>query len=441
MYDTSQTLFLYRPLFMATLLFAEALFAARLSTRRLFGLRLAPALILCFGASVAYPLPASVSQTPWYSALMFLTLFAVSAAGMAIVMKGSVKNIVFCSVAGYTVQHIAQETYELLNIVMGLNGELRSDFYADAQTMVRGMDAFVAIVFGATYIVVYFAAFMVFGRKFGKDVMNMKNSYMIALASALTMIDVVFSSFVTYASYGNEAIALVTIAHAYNIVCCVFAMFLLLEIPKRARAEGDLAAERSIRHREQQQYHRVKENIDLINMKCHDLKHRIRSMKEATDINDIADAISVYDSSLVTGNEALDVIITEKSLLCRKQEIRLSCIADGEQLSFMKDEDIYSLFGNILDNAIEATEKLPASFRTVSLSVRRMGAFVIVTEQNPYSGELTFERGLPVTSKEDKLYHGFGMKSIRHVVDKYEGEMKIKTTDGIFEIDMAFMSE
>ena len=66
---------------------------------------------------------------------------------------------------------------------------------------------------------------------------------------------------------------------------------------------------------------------------------------------------------------------------------------------------------------------------------------MIVTERNPYSGELTFERGLPVTSKEDKLYHGFGMKSIRHVVDKYEGEMKIKSTDGIFEIDMAFMSE
>lgn len=439
MYDTTQTLFWYRSIFMAALLFAEGMFACRMTPRRPFFVRLPVAIAVCLGAAFVFPLPVGISQTPWYSALMFLSLFAVSAACVAFVMHGSPKNVIFCSVAGYTVQHIAQETFELLNVVMGFNGELRSDFYADAASSARGMDAFVAIVFGSTYVIVYFAMFMVFGRKFSADVMNMKNSYMIVLAAALTMIDVVFSSFVTYATGENDSVALVTIAHAYNIVCCVFALFLLFEIPKRARAEGELAAERSIRYREQQQYHRVKENIDLINMKCHDLKHRIRSMKKVADLDDIADAISVYDSSLVTGNEALDVIITEKSLLCRKQNIRLSCIADGAQLSFMKDEDIYSLFGNILDNAVEATEKLPETDRTVSLSVCRIGAFVVVTERNRYGGVLTFDHGLPLTSKRDKAYHGFGMKSIRHVVKKYGGEMKLRTENDIFEIDMAFM--
>ena len=68
--------------------------------------------------------------------------------------------------------------------------------------------------------------------------------------------------------------------------------------------------------------------------------------------------ISIYDSMLKTGNEALDVIFAEKSLVCRKNDIKLNCMIDGAKLSFMENTDIYALFGNLMDNAIEAIEKL-----------------------------------------------------------------------------------
>ena len=80
--------------------------------------------------------------------------------------------------------------------------------------------------------------------------------------------------------------------------------------------------------------------------------------------------IDIYDSMLKTGNEALDVIFAEKSLLCRKNDIKLNCIIDGAKLSFMETADIYVLFGNLMDNAMEAVEKLSdVDKRIVSVNV------------------------------------------------------------------------
>ena len=58
-----------------------------------------------------------------------------------------------------------------------------------------------------------------------------------------------------------------------------------------------------------------------------------------------------------TGNEILDTILTEKSLICENSGIHINCVADGSLLAFMNPVDLYTLFGNALDNAIEAGEK------------------------------------------------------------------------------------
>ena len=146
----------------------------------------------------------------------------------------------------------------------------------------------------------------------------------------------------------------------------------------------------------------------------------------------------MYDSRVRTGNKALDTILTEKSLLCNDEGIVLSCMADGELLSFMTDGDIYSLFGNLVDNAIEAVMKLERDLRSVSLSVKSASGLVYVGIYNRYDGQIKFEGGLPLTTKNDRAEHGYGMKSVRMLVEKYGGEMKIKTEGGIFELNIVF---
>ena len=161
-------------------------------------------------------------------------------------------------------------------------------------------------------------------------------------------------------------------------------------------------------------------------------------MKEAADINDIADAISVYDSSLVTGNEALDVIITEKSLLCHDKGITLTCLADGKSISFMKSGEVYALFGNILDNAIEAVLKVdePAK-RCINLHVTKKNDIIVIGTDNYFAGELSLTPdGLPRTTKGDEDNHGFGMKSIRALAESYGGMLYVSAEDQIFRLSI-----
>ena len=141
-----------------------------------------------------------------------------------------------------------------------------------------------------------------------------------------------------------------------------------------------------------------------------------------------------------TGNVALDVILGEKDTLSRSKNIKFSPMADGKALSFMSEVDIYSLFGNILDNAIEASEKLPEAERFIGLKVYRQNSFVIINATNAFSGEIKQENGNIVTTKTDRESHGYGLKSIKYVVEKYDGKVDITAQKGVFTLTVLFVA-
>jgi sensor histidine kinase regulating citrate/malate metabolism len=101
----------------------------------------------------------------------------------------------------------------------------------------------------------------------------------------------------------------------------------------------------------------------------------------------------------------------------------------------MEPMDISTLFGNALDNAIESVRKLPQEEkRLIHVAVARQKDFLRIRVENYYEGNLVFENGLPATTKEDKEYHGYGLKSIRSTVKKYGGSITIDTNENWFEL-------
>ena len=175
-------------------------------------------------------------------------------------------------------------------------------------------------------------------------------------------------------------------------------------------------------------------------MKCHDLKHFIRN-KNFESVEEIEKMIQIYDSNLHTGNDAIDVVLMEKLLKCNNNGIKLSCIIDGKSLLFMSENDIYSLFGNLIDNAIEAVEKLEKNKRVISLKVRSVRNFVSINIHNYYSHNIVYENGLPVTTKNEKNYHGFGMKSIEYICYKYNGSLSINSDKNVFNVNIIFSTK
>lgn len=233
----------------------------------------------------------------------------------------------------------------------------------------------------------------------------------------------------------------------YIYLAYIFADILALLMQIGLISETNIALKYSIMEQllssEQKKQRMTAENVDLINRKCHDLKHqieglkRMKSEKERSEyIGQIEDAVLFYESAAKTGNETLDLILMEKQLYCKAHEISLTCICDGTPLHTLDTMDLYSLFGNALDNAIEAVEHEPVENRRIDLRVGQRGSFLTVHVENYLGQSLRVVDGLPVTTKEDRNYHGFGVLSIRHVVQKYGGTMTVRTDDSRFRLDI-----
>lgn len=216
-------------------------------------------------------------------------------------------------------------------------------------------------------------------------------------------------------------------------------LLVLIQISFIMQIDGEvkrMTAE-SLNKKSEEQYQKLLENINVINIKAHDLKHRA-SMTE-DDKSDLYDVAAEYDSFIRTGNRTLDVVLTEKSLRCNLKKILFTCVADGAKLDFMSEEDICSLFGNALDNAIECEEKFPEDKRFIDVKIAAKNDFVSVHIENYFSGTLDMVNGLPHTTKDDELYHGFGMKSMKMIVEKYKGNMAVKAEDDMFQLDIVFL--
>lgn len=99
--------------------------------------------------------------------------------------------------------------------------------------------------------------------------------------------------------------------------------------------------------------------------------------------------------------------------MCKGRGIQLDYIADGAKLDFLKPGEVYSLFGNALDNAIEAVTPLEPDRRYIGLQVRAERGMLLIRMENCAAEPLHFVDGLPQTTKGDARWHGFGVKSIR----------------------------
>ena len=211
-------------------------------------------------------------------------------------------------------------------------------------------------------------------------------------------------------------------------------------IQLRLRYERDSL--NALREMQYQSYRLSRESIELVNRKYHDLKHQITllearadSERARADLRQMRREIQAYEDQNRTGCEVLDAILTAKALRCRRQGIELKVIADGALLSFMEDMELSALFGNMLDNAIEAAERqADPERRLIRLYVDGEKGFLRIRIENYCDEKLRFVNGLPLTTRRDRDYHGFGMKSMQRTVNKYGGSMVAAQEDNRFRL-------
>lgn len=441
MFDFSSTLFWYKLIFMAEIIVAETVFVIHLRRRERFVLRVLLSAAGLFLFAFFMPI---IGYNAWWTCLMFFIMFFASLCGIKICFKESWWNVLFCGLAAYTIQHIAFVLYDALSDVTGaLAGlDLSNNVYLPEQTQSTWLEqALKAIIYALSYFMTYMIAhFMYTDKIHSDDVSHLGRTRFVVLAGIIIITDNIFSAITMY----NTNIDPVSfwLERGYNVLTCMLALQLQFSQLTEKEMQTKFNTVQRILKEEQKQYEIVKQNLDTINIKCHDMKHQLRSIRAAgaqidsQAISEMEQALSVYESVVKTGNETLDLILTEKNLMNSDKDIQITCIADGAQLNFMSPADMYSLFGNALDNAIESVLELGKSKRNVSLFIKRVGNMVSIHVENYYEGERILNNGLPQTSKRDKVYHGYGLLSIKAITEKYGGTLSVEMADNVFNLNI-----
>lgn len=275
------------------------------------------------------------------------------------------------------------------------------------------------------------------------DFSNINNRFLLFVASGV-MIGCVVIDLLLKVELGNSSPEL-------NVMICVMmimfsAMSVIVSMSHLRETDSKMRAEEAanLLRIEQSRYEQDRQIHEAISLKCHDIKHRIAAMRSSssddeyrTELKKIGKLVDIFDTTPHSQNAALDVVLANKMLTCNSLNITITCMADGRRMGFMADGDIYALFGNILDNAIEAAQQVQdPEQRMITLNVETQGDFLAISCENFFTGTLTFEDGLPMTTKADQANHGYGTHSIRILTEKYDGLLKVSSQDDIFTLSI-----
>lgn len=188
----------------------------------------------------------------------------------------------------------------------------------------------------------------------------------------------------------------------------------------------------------------------LFQREQHDLKNKLLGIRSSMEKQNVQDAIRMIDGILEhgnmvdkaelekIGNDIIDTILRFKYAKAIQKNIVVKIDGFAMQKLPILDEDLCVVLGNMLDNAIEASEKVTDRWINVSIGLRKNGLVIVV--ENSFDGIIKKNiHGNIISIKENKEHHGYGLKSIRKTVEKYDGELVVEIRGNIFRA-VAFMT-
>lgn len=221
--------------------------------------------------------------------------------------------------------------------------------------------------------------------------------------------------------------------------CTIFIMLLVLA--RLMHTQQDNADMRAFIENKMRYYQMSRDGITSLQVKCHDLKHQIAAIRSRVGkasfdkyMDRLEDSINEYGTVVDCGNETVNVVLTEKNILCSTCGVKFSYIIDGHLFDFMTEMEIYSLFGNALDNALESCVKVEdKEQRVIALRAMAHGDIIVLHVENSCQEEPDIVDGMPVTTKQG-AGHGFGLRSIQSIAEKYAGVASVQMENHIFKL-------
>ena len=419
-------LFLQRNGFIFEIVIATLIYTYRLERRRRGVFWGGVVLVVMLAQSVVWNRYAR--DSPWLAMVDNLVVFLLLALWIAVIWRVDLRQDLLYFVLGGTTQHLCYRGATMVTLI----------------STDRVSASFRPSVYGLALIPMLLCSYLLWARKLKnhREIRIQGQSLLATLAGMFLCVSV-FTNVIN-AIRPPIGPRVTGVFSAFDMLACILLLSLCigLEDKQEARYEGELL--RQLLRQQRRQMSASKETIELVNVKAHDLKKQITQYGQALSsdqMNSLTNLVDVYDASVHTGNDALDVLLTQKALVCERRGIRFDRMIDGALLGFMNPTDVYALFGNAMDNALEALAGFePKDGRYISLDVKKRVGMVLIRVENPFPGEIRFLNGLPMTTKGDERDHGFGLRSMSMIAKRYHGKLFIKAEDHLFILTIVLPS-
>lgn len=334
------------------------------------------------------------------------------------------KQALHVAVCSYALQHL---TYVLL-----MSGEcIKGVLIHTPPTAMHSPNLTVGGL--ALHIVVYLGCYFLFIRK-KRSGTEYDGKWVAGFSVGVFLVVLGFSHIVqTY--IGTEEYVTLLICYMYSVFSCVLIIVIDEVIYRNFVIQNEMKMVQYLWQKRKEQYGVAKENVNVINRKCHELKRQISKMQENgvpdefdEKLEELKNSIQIYDAVVKTGSEVVDVVLADKSLYCQANQITLACVVDGVQMEFMEAMDVYSLFISGMDSAIAgAMKQTDPQKRQIAVAVWRNGDFMMIQIEN-YCGD----GELLTDGKKEPNLDEFGRKSMEYIVKKYEGCMTVHQENSLF---------
>ena len=191
----------------------------------------------------------------------------------------------------------------------------------------------------------------------------------------------------------------------------------------------------------QQQYTYYQDKLkdeERIRSIYHDMKNHLLVLEgsQGTEVTrqlaqELRSLIADYENYIHPGIYFLDIIIRDKAEKAREKKIDFSAYIDFSRIDFIDPLDVSTLFGNGIDNAIEASEKLPEDQRVILAKAGKVQDFVSILIENNCADEVHTDGH---TTKADNFLHGFGISNMKKAAEKYGGTCTTTQAKGKFTL-------
>lgn len=193
-------------------------------------------------------------------------------------------------------------------------------------------------------------------------------------------------------------------------------------------------------------YRRMEELTQEYGTYVHELEHSLRTLRQLwkNDRYEAAQQLAAtqeslgrcFQKKLYLSDPIVNAILTETERTCREKALCYNVtVSPGLSLDFIQDIDKISMFGNLLDNAVEAADRTGHGFVKVSLYMGN-NALLVFRVENSCTKVSREKNGHYLTTKQDWRNHGFGIKKVKELAQKYNGFLDIQQRENVFDVSL-----